>query len=502
MERYHITKNNFTNFKSWGGLQMKNNVKYAGIAAAALLAVAPVATPVANTLSNTNTVQAAGIKTATQDQKNTLNQYFNTLSDVSTDQGANFNYFSDIDANNYAKDMPYEQFCDLASIIAAGNNTGIKDDAALKDNDIKYQIVGLNGSSVLNFADFQTKVKDIQKNGGSVNLKLTATDTDGTVLQDKTISFTNNNKQTEGVTSLNVSFDDPYEAEVGSSTTNPKYTTSVNADVTDQNGNDVKVTKVTPSQNIYKTSTAALDQDANQLFTDSTFSTKGDTYYQAVALTIDSDVVNVKDIYNNMQNGKDAQFMINDKPAIAANVDGKAGQNTIRFVREIQVGDKATTPSDDTWTETDQAGVVSVTSEIGHLYNDDNELTSRSLGPNTDWQTDKYRTNNETGQVQYHVSTHEWVNATDVSFKDNNNSGSTNGLGNVTDLTGHHVVNLDGPAGFVYTLFTSDGKTASRGLAGLTSWLTDKTATDADGNTYYRVSTDEWVRQGNGVNFN
>lgn len=38
---------------------MKKNIKYAGIAAAALLTVAPVATPVVNSISNTNVAQAA-----------------------------------------------------------------------------------------------------------------------------------------------------------------------------------------------------------------------------------------------------------------------------------------------------------------------------------------------------------------------------------------------------------------------------------------------------------
>ena len=37
---------------------MKNNVKYAGIAAAALLAVAPIATPIVTSTNNVQTAQA------------------------------------------------------------------------------------------------------------------------------------------------------------------------------------------------------------------------------------------------------------------------------------------------------------------------------------------------------------------------------------------------------------------------------------------------------------
>lgn len=78
----------------------------------------------------------------------------------------------------------------------------------------------------------------------------------------------------------------------------------------------------------------------------------------------------------------------------------------------------------------------------------------------------------------------------------------TNSLSNVTDLTGYHTVDLGGQKDFVYALFSLAGKKSNRGLAGNTSWYTDKTATDANGNTYYRVSTDEWVEQASGVTFN
>lgn len=78
----------------------------------------------------------------------------------------------------------------------------------------------------------------------------------------------------------------------------------------------------------------------------------------------------------------------------------------------------------------------------------------------------------------------------------------TNGLSNVTELTGNHTVTLAGPSGFVYSLYSQAGKKSNRGLAGETGWYTDKTATDANGTTYYRVSTDEWIAASTGVTFN
>lgn len=80
-----------------------------------------------------------------------------------------------------------------------------------------------------------------------------------------------------------------------------------------------------------------------------------------------------------------------------------------------------------------------------------------------------------------------------------NNGGSvtttpSNGLTNITKLSGYNTVTLAGPSGFVYSLFSAEGKKSNRGLAGETAWYTDETAQDANGNTYYRVSTDEWVQ--------
>ena len=63
----------------------------------------------------------------------------------------------------------------------------------------------------------------------------------------------------------------------------------------------------------------------------------------------------------------------------------------------------------------------------------------------------------------------------------NNNSTSTNssGLSNIQELPSGSVVTLAGPSGFVYSLYTSSGSKASRGLAGDTAWVTDKSAKDS-----------------------
>lgn len=89
-----------------------------------------------------------------------------------------------------------------------------------------------------------------------------------------------------------------------------------------------------------------------------------------------------------------------------------------------------------------------------------------------------------------------------VNNNNNINNNQSSGLTDIQDLSGYHAVTLAGPSGFVYSLYSSSGAKASRGLAGNTSWYTDKTAKDSSGNTYYRVSTDEWVKADTGVTFN
>lgn len=84
----------------------------------------------------------------------------------------------------------------------------------------------------------------------------------------------------------------------------------------------------------------------------------------------------------------------------------------------------------------------------------------------------------------------------------NTNQNTGSGLTNVQELPAGSVVNLAGPSGFIYSLYSSSGQRASRGLAGDTSWVTDKSATDSSGSTYYRVSTDEWGKADTGVTLN
>ncbi|AKP67247.1 hypothetical protein [Companilactobacillus ginsenosidimutans] len=488
---------------------MKNNIKYAGIAAAALLTVAPIAAPIVNSTTNVQTAQAA---TVDSNVTTVLNQFFNSSLNNSKTYSVKdaFPSFSDIASNwgteegaSKAKtDLSYTDLMNLAPMSDLNNaNLTLSSDAinTLKEAGVTFGVTGVdsNGKPMLK-QNFTREATQNGKNGGTSYLQVTAYK-DGKAIdgQSKSYAFIKNTDVDEGVTQLGVNFENPLDVDLNSSTTTPLLTTSVDANITDQKGNDVKITKVNPSAQIYTKSKDALDNTNQNTFTGKTFDQDGATYYQAVELTVDS-AVNVQKIFDSMQAQNGGSITLNGTPAVKANLSQFNG-NTIRFVREINVGKTTTTPDNGEWVETDNKGVVTVkTSPLAKLYDDDNKITNRSVANNSGWQTDKYRTNSKTGVVQYRVSTHEWVNASDVDFTSNEVTGY--GLGNFNDI-GDHVVSLDGPDGFVYTLFTAAGKQASRGLGGNTAWYTNRTANDAAGNTYYRVSTDEWVRAGNGVNF-
>ncbi|WP_125713649.1 hypothetical protein [Companilactobacillus kedongensis] len=129
-----------------------------------------------------------------------------------------------------------------------------------------------------------------------------------------------------------------------------------------------------------------------------------------------------------------------------------------------------------------------------HLYNDKNEeLDHRALSANTHWQVDQVRTIN--GIKQYRVSTHEWVNASDVTFLEHAELPKALDITNLQELQ-----KIDIAEGASQRLYNANLESSStRALGGGTSWLVDKIGVDESGAIYYGVSTNEFVKAGNGV---
>lgn len=520
--------------------------KLIGVSAAALLLIAPVATPAVTTTAQAATtdsnVQATssnpfqsildGLKKIAEEFQKQIKDNNGTPETSQTTEGQKaavaLNAIKDpvYDNNKAGSELPSDN---LKALIDSNNQELtttqlvklLKGENILTDKDaintikgaknLKAKIAGYDNTS-----DFEKIVNSMTANGNgehfTVNLTVKdgdtkGSDSNGAVIVNRSITFTNNTKVVAKAADLNVQFTSPVSLAVNSATLPEKLSTSVDATVTDSNGTNVAYT-ANPGD-FYKTETDARNQNSNTAGLGTTFNVDGSTYYQPVTLTFDKNAVNVKDIYDKMQHDNSASIKFNNKNA--NEVDINTTENSIHYVRVIQVGAGFVTPDnpDDnnnnnntdngTWSETAQPGVVTVNGSIAGLSDDNNSQTSRSLAAGSAWQTDKYRVNSKTGVKQYHVSTHEWVNASDVSFSVKDTSA---GLNNITNLSGYHSVSLAGPAGFIYTLFTTDGGRSNRGLSGLTSWYTDKSATDAAGNTYYRVSTDEWVQASTGVSFN
>lgn len=145
----------------------------------------------------------------------------------------------------------------------------------------------------------------------------------------------------------------------------------------------------------------------------------------------------------------------------------------------------------------DSPGIAIINHENNfyHLYNTNNELIDhRALAANSHWQVDKVRTIN--GEKQYRVSTNEWIKASDVTFIAN---AEVNYSMTITPLTQAQQITLDGDGH--YRLHNSDMEVSDhRALSGGTSWLVDKIGRDAHGGVYYGVSTNEFVKAGDGVN--
>lgn len=390
--------------------------------------------------------------------------------------------------------------------------------AAIKEAEGKLTFA-VSAGDTISQQDLQTTYESFKKfgNGFPMAFTIKVTDSEGSNLGSTSITFVNNKEVATVSTSLNVSYTTPIHVDAGDSTTDQRLTTSVDAKVTNEKGETVKPTKIVAGD-FYNKESDAIDRNGNVASVSAKFAGDGITYYQPVTLTFDTDAVNVISIYNAMREDGSQKITLNNDPAYGQNVSSK--ENSITYVREIQVGsgfdnntDKPGTDNNNNednnndanlengvWVEDNATGKVTVGNSVASLYDDNNNLTNRAVAANSAWATDKSRVNSKTGLKQYHVSTHEWANADDVTFSGDENNGS-NALGTIANLSGHHTVDLDGPSGFVYALFSSNGKRSNRGLAGNTSWYTDKSATDGEGNTYYRVSTDEWIRVSSGVTF-
>ncbi|MFD1472236.1 hypothetical protein [Companilactobacillus mishanensis] len=525
--------------------------KYAGIAVAVLLALTPVTTTTTNAASlNVESIKTTQGVGASLPDLSQLTSLFDKVKDIAGQIGNFFGKIAGGKDTSTTPDSPKPMDMAIMAVNAIPNkiysNNPLPDfsdivnsyDSTLKYDELPENVkntIDKEGQSTISSvdslrykvttaspggtkSDLQADINNMVKygNGNSFSIDLIVTDSaqNDKFMINRQINYINNSKDVVPANNMIITYKDPVNVNVGDKTVDVKHTSSATngTSVKDKNGNNVSYI-AQPSGKFYANSDDAIN-GKNEIEVGPTFQLKGASVYQPVTLTFDK-AIKVWDIYSNMNQNGSQIISVNGNKIYGNAVHPE--NNSITFVRQIKVNDPnekpttkpdTNTPNPDTnnpnpdpdytigvWKETDQPGYVITNSSVSRLTNDETSDSTRALAPNTNWATDKFRVNTKTGVKQYRVSTHEWVNASDVTFRN-----STPGLTNFTSIAGGYAtVKLAGPDGFVYDLFGKNGSRVQRGLAGNSNWATDMTATGKDGKTYYRVSTDEWVPDGAGV---
>lgn len=494
---------------------MKKSIKYAGIAAATLLAVAPVAAPVVSTVSET-TVKAAD--TTYTDAAN-ANVWLNQFADKTYATGATIPTFGLTVGNNQslsADTVAKDPLIKDAQVSTANPSNTFANATDTKITSVQAYAIDADGnvdSSAMSQRDVNTRLSN--RLGGGVQVQLgysykTSADAAATT-GTKTLNFKYaKTSATTSVTKVAATYTTPISVAAGSKAANTQLQSSLNVSLKDQNGKELvgntnEVASVTPATS-YFTTLKAAEGSANTadatLEAGNTFKANT-TYYQRI--TVASTKGNALDTYLKAQaNSADGSYTINGVSYANTNngyiTAGDANNAaTVTFVRAINAGSTEAA----SWTTTDTTGVVTTKSAHNYytLKNDNNQtIANRALGANTPWRTDKVRTN-ANGEKQYRVATGEWIDADDVVYSNgNNNSNNGSGLTDIKTVSG--VATLTKAKGYYMALFNDEGKAYDNKYLGSPSaWRVDRTAKGADGNTYYRVATSEWLQAGEGVSF-
>ena len=503
--------------KIWGGIpHMKKNIKYAGVAAATLFAVAPIATPAINGLNvaptATQTAKATYGNAAQEDAYNAFDATFKNYNNATQADflyGATFAGFEEQNRFTYNMDFLLNG---ILRPLHPQYQSALNDlDSSALLNEIVFVVVPPEGQTT---SEWKNQMLGAAEHGGSVSYRIV-----GLSLQevgehplmsnqqlvkyfspyqlnghalDKTVSAKTAITKDE-IHAMNINYDTPLDGYVGENKadfdSNGKYPLTI----TDNKGNKIDPEDVTST--FYNGLNMASVINKTQL-------PKAGVVTQKMTIKFNRN--EYRGLFADL-----SQINVNGK-SYSSGMIGKVFDkvnNSVTLTRVINVGL-------DNYTDTKINGVVTTPivnisdkNIVVPLYDGKgHQINRRSLAQGTDWFTDTKRVNNNGGEVWYRVSTNEWVKASDVTYADktddsNSGDGDTSadkGLTNIQSLPAGTVVSL-GTKGYVYPLFGEDGTRLERGLPGDSEWTADKKATDAEGNTYYRVSSNEWVISGDGV---
>ena len=200
---------------------MKKSIKYAGIAAATLLAVAPVAAPV---VSSTTSVQAAEADVTDDNITTAVKALQGVLTDTTFgDNNTNGAYPTALTSAQYDKYMSAKDLMDLpimGSKVSTANMNVLAETNA--NAQIKVSAVDANGNKI-NSGDYAKLAASVASDNGSIKyaytIKYNNTDGDAQTPVTGTFTLTNDNV-VSAVKSLAVTYTNPLEVAYGSKTVN------------------------------------------------------------------------------------------------------------------------------------------------------------------------------------------------------------------------------------------------------------------------------------------
>ncbi|CAJ1180168.1 hypothetical protein [Companilactobacillus paralimentarius] len=492
---------------------MKKSIKYAGIAAATLLAVAPVAAPAVSSVSETTVKAATDTNTsAVTDYANQYNYDYTIANGATVAKATQFG--NGIKIADFENDAFYKQ---IVKYALSDKNI---DTLTKAGTTVNVSAVTTNGTAVSNVDELNNYLSDATTKGVKLTITFNYKTSDGATATAITKPVTVTKaavQQTADLTSAAVSYDKSSNVSYNASAADYNLKASANFSVKDNNGNvltsadkDGKTAITTTLSGFFTSYNDAYNATTNNAAGTKleNFNKENATYYQVITGTFAANSAFATLLTNHATTPANYGLTVNGTTPTGSYTDPTSfqtktnadGTKSITVIREIHVGSKEAA----SWTTTDTTGVV--TTKTAHNYytlkNDNNQtIANRALGANTPWRTDKVRTN-ANGEKQYRVATGEWIDADDVVYSNGNDNNNNNGSG-LTDIkTVSGVATLTKAKGYFMALFNDEGKAYDNKYLGSPSaWRVDRTAKGADGKTYYRVATSEWLQAGEGVSF-
>ncbi|UQS83143.1 SLAP domain-containing protein [Bombilactobacillus thymidiniphilus] len=501
----------------------KSSLMGASVVAAALLAVAPVAAPAVSAVSGTQVVKADNAPTDAQKDaavSKALSAYnFANSKDESVSvlrPSSDGSVPAELTVDGFDKDgTTLADFFNgtsarnaFAKYFQTGALAGKDDVAALAAaSGYNVKVTYSDGTNNLGQDDLSTAISKISAdNKGSLKetVTVTAKNTDGSERTVATLPMTLNftpaatpaPDPAAETTSLYVSGKTDFTPAAGDSV----YPYLLNSSFKNEGGTIY-------NQNADSVGSAAsgkmyvADASGNATGDALTSSDKfeaGKTYTQDISIATNDFNLSNNDVDRN------PLIFVNGKP-VAADATGNV---TLKRTFTVPKGDGVNvTPAPAKEEAVD--GVVVINSDVAHgnaqLYDEaGNPIVDWVLPAGTPWYTGMKRTILKDGQAYYQVSTHAYVKASQVKYIPEADWQAQTAKADITNVNGVFTVKVDGSDILpLKTVALNDAQnsfvSSDRVLNGGTSWAVDQKAV-LNGETYYRVSTNLWVRaSSNGI---